>query len=93
MTSAQEGGQPTVELTIRIQYPLPELLPEYAELGIHSTEQLLAHEIEEMKLDPSFLFELIDSRSSEVTFEADVTDGVGPQLTLFEGEVWGRHDG
>lgn len=77
MTSAHEGGQPLVELTIRVQYPQSPLDPEYAALGIHTHEQLLEHEIEEMRLDPTFLVELIESDESEVTFDAAV-DGVGP---------------
>lgn len=70
MSSPFEG--PSVELTVKVRYPLPEIEPGYAEFGIHSAADLVADQIQAMELDPSFLADLVASDRSEVSYEFDV---------------------
>lgn len=70
MTSRVAG--PTVELTVRVRFPLPEFEPGYAEFGIHSVEDLLADHLDAMRRDPSFLADLIASDRSETEYEFDL---------------------
>lgn len=67
---------PAVELTLRVRYPLPDLVEDYSEFGIHSVEDLVREQIETFRLDPADLVDLIDSDRSdvEITFEIDAPD-------------------
>lgn len=70
MTTPVQG--PAVELTVRVRYPMPTLDADLADLGIHTVEDLVRNEVEAMRLDPSFLTELIDSDRSEVEFSFEL---------------------
>jgi hypothetical protein len=63
-----------VELTIRVRYPLPDYDPEYAAMGLETIEDVVREEILSLQHDPAELVELLDSGTTEVTYEFEIDD-------------------